>query len=413
MTVDQQALATPGPLSGVRVVDFTWMVAAPFATSILSSLGAEVIKVESRGRLDALRRLSGGMSIPAGDVDSSPYFAQLNNNKLGVQLNLKTPEGINLAKRLIEKSHAVVEGYRGGVMERLGLGYDALRVTNEQLIMLSLSTNGSGGPDAGAPGYAPIFAAASGLGIRTGYRDGPPTELRVSVDVRVGYGAALALLGAIYRWRRTGIGGHIDFSATECVTSLAGEGLIEYQITGTPPVRAGNDEPGMAPHDCYRCQGDDEWVSIAVTNDDEWRTFCAATGLDGLAKDSRFADRAERWANREALRPLIEFWTGARSARYVTDALQSVGIASSPSATYSDLLADDHLNSRGLFGRTAHSLLPQGAVIVRQPWKITPDRTPALEPAPKLGQHNQYVFGDLLGLSDREIADGVSNGIIE
>jgi benzylsuccinate CoA-transferase BbsF subunit len=400
------------PLSGVRVADFTWMVAGPFATSILTGLGAEVIKIESASRLDALRRLAGGMPIAPGDVDSSPYFAQLNNNKLGVQLNLKSEEGTGLAKRIIAQCDVVVEGFRGGVIERLGLGYDELSAEHKALIMMSLSTNGRTGPDAALPGYAPIFAAASGLGTRTGYPDGPPTELRVSVDVRVGYAAAMALLAAVYSWRRTGKGRYIDFSATEAVTSLCGEGLIEYQVTGRSPRRRGNDQPGLAPHDCYRCEGTDGWVSIAVGTDAEWSALCGVIGTPELVADKRFATRAARWANREAIRPAIEGWSAGLSPAAATELLQAAGVPAAPSATYAELLADPHLAERGLFGRVPHPMLPRGAVVVGAPWLMTPPTATNLEPAPRLGQHNSYVYGELLGLSDDEIADYVERGVI-
>jgi crotonobetainyl-CoA:carnitine CoA-transferase CaiB-like acyl-CoA transferase len=412
MSTPETAAPRSGPLAGFRVVDLTWMVAGPFATLILALLGAEVIKIESAGRLDALRRLNGGMDIPPGDVDSSPYFAQLNANKLGVTLNLKSPEGIALAKRLVAESHVVVEGFRGGVMDRMGLGYSELRKVREQLVMLSLSTNGAGSRDAALPGYAPIFAAASGLGTRTGYADGPPTELRVSVDVRVGYAAAFALLGAIWSWRRTGQGRHIDFAATEVVTSVAGEGLLEYQLTGRIPGRQGNDRLGSAPHDCYRCAGTDAWVAIAVDTDAEWAAFCAATGLDALRAHTRFAGRVARWENRELLRPYIEGWTRGRSAAAASKALQAAGVPSAPSATYADLLADPHLAERGLLGRVPHRLLAEGALVVGLPWITSPGAAPPLVPAPRLGEHNGYVFGELLGMSEAEIRANEESGAI-
>jgi crotonobetainyl-CoA:carnitine CoA-transferase CaiB-like acyl-CoA transferase len=402
-----------GPLTGLRVIDFTWMVAGPFATAVLASLGAEVIKVESAGRLDALRRLPGGMTLPPGDVDSSPYFAQLNNNKLGVRLNLKRPEGVELAKRLIREADIVVEGFRGGVINRLGLGYEELRKEHDDLIMLSLSTNGATGPDAGLPGYAPIFAAVAGLGTRTGYRDGPPTELRVSVDVRVGYAAALAVLGAVHNRRATGRGHYIDFAAAEVVTAMCGDGVLEYQMTGSAPSRIGNDEPGYAPHDCYACLGTDSWVSIAVGDDLEWASLCQVIGTPDLVHDERYETRAARWTMREGLRETIESWTSTRTAEECTTLLQGAGVPAAPSNSYSALLADEHLRARGLFGRVPHALLPEGALVVGMPWKTVPDTSRPLLTAPTLGEHHGYVFGRILGMSEDEVAALTDSGVLD
>jgi crotonobetainyl-CoA:carnitine CoA-transferase CaiB-like acyl-CoA transferase len=353
------------------------------------------------------------MTLPPGDVDSSPYFAQLNNNKLGVRLNLKQPEGVELAKRLIGEADIVVEGFRGGVINRLGLGYEELRTGHDDLIMLSLSTNGATGPDAGLPGYAPIFAAAAGLGSRTGYRDGPPTELRVSVDVRVGYAAALAVLGAVHNRRATGRGHYIDFAAAAVVTSMCGDGVLEYQMTGTAPTRIGNDEPGYAPHDCYACLGTDAWVSIAVGDDVEWAALCEVIDNPSLAHDERYATRAARWTMREGLREPIELWTSTRTADECTTLLQAAGVPAAPSNSYSALLEDEHLKARGLFGRVPHALLPGGALVVGMPWKTVPDMSLPLRAAPTLGEHHDYVFGQILGMSADEIAALTGRGVLD
>lgn len=392
----------PLPLRGIRVLDFTWAAAGPFAQTLLAMMGAEVIKIESLANVDLARRNASGVRIPPGEVDISHHFVQMNLNKLGVQINLKESEGIGLAKDLVRISNVVAENFRPGVMERLGLGYETLRAIKPDIIMLSTSTGGRMGPDSGVPGYAPIFNATSGLGYITGYEDGPPTEVRLSVDLRVALTGAFALVAALYHWRQTGQGQYIDLSAVEANASLIGSTVLGYSITGRPPGRSGNRDDSMSPHDCYRCAGEG-WVSIAVASDEEWETLCRAMGMPDLARDERFAGELVRWQNQDLLRPIIESWTSQRTDYEVMESLQKAGVAAVASLRLDQLMVDPHVRERGINVEVQHPKI--GPIVAPGvPWKLSETKDIPHRPGPLMGEHNDYVFCQLLGLSPGHVA---------
>ena len=391
-----QAPERRGPLDGLRVVDFTWAVAGPTATMVLASFGAEVIKVETSLRLDVLRR-------------SGFIGATTNRQKKAITLDLRHPTAVSLVKRLVGMSDVVAESFRPGVMEDLGLGYDALRMVKPDLVMLSSSMAGQTGPLAHFAGYAPMFVALSGLGDMTGYPDGPPTQIRVGGDIIVGVHAAFALVAAILHHQMTGNGCHIDLSAIESQASLIGDSLLDYMVNGTVQRRSGNDEADVAPHNCYRCDGDDQWVSIVVETDDEWRALVGAMGDPLWARSGRFVDGPTRHEHREELDRHIEAWTSTQRAADVTTRLQSVGVAAIPSYRASELFTDPHVVARDMVAQVASGdgsmpVLRLGGRFAATPMQL--DRA-----GPAMGEHNDEVFRGLLGLSESEIealaADGV------
>ena len=384
------------PLKGVRIVDFTVHAAGPFCSHLLAMLGAECIKIESRKRLDVFRK-----PHPVyGRMEAAP-FAQVAANKLSAQINLKDPRGIELAKHVVAISDIMCESFRPGVMDRLGLGYEALKKVREDIVMVSISANGQTGPDRGHSGYAPLFGASGGLGTFTGYADGPPVELRHVMDHSSGLHAAAATLAAYYRRKRTGRGSHVDLAAREVAASFIGEAMLQYSADGTAPQRRGNDMPMMAPHNAYPCVGEDCWVSIAVANNDEWRRFAAAIGRGDLAEHAHYSDKCARFEHRAELDRVVAAWTATRTREEVTMLLQAAGIAAFPSFTAKDMADDPHMNQRG----SIQSLSGAGETrkVVGPPWVLS--RTPATLKTwtPDLGEHNQYVFGELLGMSNAEI----------
>lgn len=404
---DTGANQTQPALVGIRVLDFTNLLAGPFTTLLLGFLGAEVIKVESRVQLDGARR----PPYAYHDPDSSPVFNSLNLNKLSIQLDLKQPIAVELVYQLVAISDAVVENLRPGVMERLGLGYQRLRQVNPSIIMASASSAGATGPESSFPGYAAVFNALSGLGHLTGYPDAPPTELRDGVDARVGATTALAILAALFHRRRTGEGQFIDLSAREAITMGGAEALMEYAMNGRVVQRQGNREKGFAPHGCYRCEGEDAWVTIAVGSEPEWQALCRATGHLEWASDPRFADSFLRYKNQDDLDQLIERWTQCHTAEEVAQALQSSRVAAAPSMSSRALLEDPHLQGRGVWQEVQHPVLGRQKV-QGAPWRLS--RTPPTirSPGPLLGQHNHQVFVQLLGLSPGEVEDLVDRVVI-
>lgn len=392
---DKQA----GPLSGVRILDFTWAAAGPQGTLLSGFLGAEVIKVESVRRLDLMRR---GMSTLYEGFDNSPHLNDFNFNKLGIRLDLSKPEGQKLALSLVAVCDAVVDNFRPNVLERLGVGYNAMRRVNPSIILLSAANGGSTGPESKFAGYAGIFNALGGMGYLTGYQEGPPTMVRDSVDLRVGSALAFAIVASLYHRRQAGQGQFIDMASREVVSCLVGDQILEYTMSGHNPMRQGNRDPIMAPHNVYRCKDNDSWVSIAVGTEEEWRALCRVLGRPELASDPRFADAYTRKKNEAELDKLITQWTKERTPHEATLLLQKASVAAMPSMSMDDLLADEHLQARGAYVTVQHPVLGK-QTNVGVPWKFS--RTPASirRPGPLFGEHNPFVFGEILGLPKSDV----------
>ncbi len=388
-----------GPLSGVRILDFTWAAAGPQGTLLAGFMGAEVLKVESVRRLDLMRR---GMSKLYEGFDNSPHLNDFNFNKLGVRLDLSKPEGRDLALSLASNCDAAVDNFRPGVLDRLGVGYSAMRRVNPSIILLSAANGGSTGPESKFAGYAGIFNALGGLGYLTGYPDSPPTMLRDSVDLRVGSALAFAIVAALYHRHQTGQGQFVDMASREVVTCLAGDQILEYTMNGRNPTRQGNRDAVMAPHNVYRCKDNDTWVSIAVGTEEEWRALCRVMGRAELASDPRFADAYARKKNEAELDTLITQWTKGRTPNEATLLLQKASVAAMPSMSMDDLLADEHLQARGAYVTVQHPVLGK-QTNVGVPWKFS--RTPASirRPGPLFGEHNPFVFGEILGLPKSDV----------
>jgi crotonobetainyl-CoA:carnitine CoA-transferase CaiB-like acyl-CoA transferase len=394
------------PLKGVRVADFTLHAAGPFCAHMLSLLGAECIKIESAARPDIFRK-----PHPVYGRMGAATFDQVASNKLSVQLNLKRAEGAELAKRIVAMSDIVAESFRPGVMERLGLSYEVLKQVRPGLVMVSVSASGQTGPERGHAGYAPLFGAAGGLGTLTGYEDGPPTEIRHVMDHSTGLTAAMGTLAAYVRKQRTGEGQHVDVAAREVACGFIGDALLQYAATGSGPRRMGNDMPQTAPHNVYPCAGEDAWVSIVVATDQEWRQFCEAVQRPDWLTDARLATGPARWERRREIDAAVSAWTRTRSREKVTRVLQAAGLAAFPSCTAQDIADDSHMRARGAI-KTLVSAEGESRSVVGPPWRFS--RTPAdLDRwTPKLGEHNNYVFGDLLGLSKARIEELVAAKVI-
>ncbi|MBR0680922.1 CoA transferase [Roseomonas eburnea] len=381
-----------GPLAGVRIADFTVHAAGPFCTHMLAQLGAEVIKVESAQRPDIFRK-----PHPVYGRLGAATFDQVASAKLSVRLNLKHPRGIELAKHLVAQSDIAAESFRPGVMTRLGLGYDALRAVKQDIVMLSVSASGQSGPDSHFAGYAPLFGAWGGLGWLTGYPDGPPVEMRHAMDHSVGLHAAMAAVAALHRRRRTGDGSHVDVCAREVAAAAAGDALIEAAAGGTPR-RWGNAHPRMAPHGVYPARDPDSWLTIAVADERAWLGLLSVMGRRDLAGDPRFATEAARHAVRIALDAIVADWTRLQDAEEAAALLQQAGCAAHPSWDTPHIAADPHLRARAAIVDTTE---PDGtmraAVGVPVRLSATPPRG-IWRGTPQLGEDEDRIFGDLLGL---------------
>jgi benzylsuccinate CoA-transferase BbsF subunit len=376
---------TNSVLKGIRILDFTWVLAGPYATRLLADSGAEVIKVQPL--------------LPQEDDDfARGYYNTWNRNKLGITLDLGTPEGIALAKKLVLSSDAVVENFTPRVMANWGLDYANLKKLKPDIVMLSLSAMGSTGPYRGYTGFGPTIQAFSGLTYLTAYSGGPPLGLGTAYADHVGaLFACLALLGAFEYRRRTGEGQYIDISQVEAVISLLGDAFVPVKETAFQGV--------------YRCRGDDRWCAIAVATDEEWQGFKKALGNPPWAEARRFATLSARLKNKKALDELIEGWTKTRPAEEVMALLQKNGVAAGVVQNARDLAKDPQLKERGFFIELDH---PEMGKTISDATPIRLSDTPPQysRPAPLPGQDNNYVYSELLGLSGGEINKLKKQGVI-
>ena len=400
-----------GPLAGIRVADFTWVWAGPYATLQLAHLGAEVIRVEALQRPCVTRLLPPWPDGIPG-ANRSGYFNQFNQGKRSIVLDLKTPEGVDLARRLVACSDVAAENFAAGVMDRLGLGWEVLRALNPRLVMIALSGYGAYGPEHEFVSYGPAQVPLSGMSSLTGYRGWPPMHVGISYgDPNGGIHGAFAVLAALWHRERTGEGQYIDLSQWETTMAVLPEGIIDAVMNDVAPERNGNRDRWMAPHGIFRAAGDERWIALAVRDDDEWCRFAAAIGAPELAGDARFATLAARKANEDALEDLVTAWTAARSPDETTTLLQRVGIAAFPAMSNRDICEDAHLRERGFFVELEH---PE--VGMRRhlgiPWRMSDTPCAVERPAPCVGEATDYVLGEILGLDAATCDDLRARGIV-
>ncbi len=406
-----------GPLSGLRVLDLGWVWAAPQVGSMLAQLGAEVIKVEHRARPDN-SRLSGavirdGQRIEGQTVDMSPMFHQINKGKLGITLNLKEPEGVDLLKQLAATCDIVLENMSAGSVERSGIGYDTLSAANPRLIMAAMSGAGQFGPLSDMRTYAPTMSSFVGLESLVGYAGELPTgALNFAIgDPNAAVHALVALFAALARRETTGRGCYIDLSLTEALFATLTPYALHSQIQGQQPSPAGNAHPAMAPHGIYPAAGDDNWVSIAVRNDDDWAALAQATGNPSWARNAQFSDTIRRVANRETLDTKLAEWTATQDRDTLVSQLRSAGIPSSPVNDIDGLWSDPQITARGMADIVElPGLGPE--LLFRAPWTVSGITLATGTRGPVVGEHNEEVLRGLLGLSSDEFDRLTATGVI-
>ena len=387
------------PLAGVRIADFTIHAAGPFSTHILSQLGAECIKIESKARPDAFRK-----PHPVYGRLTAATFDQVSANKLSVRLNLKKPEAVDLAKRIVAVSDVTAESFRPGVMKRLGLDFNSLREAKTDLVMLSLSSSGQSGPDSHFAGYAPLFGAWGGLGWMSGYTDGPPVEMRHVMDHSAGYHGVVAMMAALHQRRRTGEGQYIDLAARDVASAMIGDALIMAGL-GEEPVRPGNEDLLMAPHGIYATAVPDRWLTIAVRDDAEWCRLVSVIGTPDAADDRRFATAAARCQNRSALDQLVTRWLSSVHAEATAKRLQQAGVCAHASWNMQEIADDPHLRQRGALTPVSDPAMEK-RFAVGAPARFSKTTDVGIHRGtPELGQDEDYVFGELLKLSKEQRQD--------
>ena len=396
-------------LEGIRVLDLTMVYAGPMGSRLLADLGAEVIKIESAQRPDVFTRAN---VYPENEPRDEPwnrgcFFHTLNAGKYGISLNLGSEKGREIFKRLVKLSDIVMENFSPRVMGNWGLGYEVLREIKPDIIMVSMSGLGHYGPLRDFSMYMPGIEAMSGITHVTGRPDGPPLiSGSVYGDWVSGTTGAAALLTALYYRQRTGKGQYIDIAAREALTCHIGEIIMDYTLNGRDRGRVGNRHSSMAPHGCYRCKGDDEWVNIAVEDDVQWRKFCLAIGDPAWTREDRFSDTQSRWENQEELDGLVEDWTGQYDHYQVMEILQRAGVPSGAVLTTKELHFDTHLVERGFFEVIDHGEGIGKRPIAKQlPAKFGKTEGFVPKRAPRFGEDNEHVLSRLLGMSKEEMAE--------
>ena len=426
--IDRSVVPRRGPLTGVRVADFCWMGVGSVATRLLADFGAEVIKIEDRIRLDTPRRLPIYKDEPVRnfgeeDIDPDPNRGGLHNNysrnKLGVTINMRTPKGRELAERLISVSSVVSENFAPGVMERWGLTYERLRELRPDVIYARMSGFGHSGPNAHYRSYGPVVQAVSGLSYISGLPGREPSGWGLSyMDNQAAYYNSTALLMAIYRRNRTGTGTEIDVSAVEAGINLLGPVLLEVTVNGRTtkgqdfPTGNRLEWPHAAPHGVYPAVGDDRWLAIAVFDDEQWQGLVAALGHPAWADDPRFASQEDRFANQDVLDKHLSDWTAVRDPGEATALLQSHGVAAGTVQNARDLNEDDpQVASREVFFEMDHPVIGEAR------FEGTPIRFSSLgqdnwRSAPLLGEDNEYVCKQIIGVSDEEFDELQAEGVL-
>lgn len=397
------------PLSGYRVVDFGWVWAGTLLGSILGSYGAEVIKMESRRRIDGLRL---GKVFKLGDeLEKNPYFLNLNRNKLSTRINMAHEEGARLIKELVKKSDIVIENFTPGTLKKRGLDYASLAEVKPDIIMLSLSPMGQHGPLANLVTYAPVISALSGIDSMVGYPGENPIGFKHAyADVVASMSGLFSVLAAVRHHARAGEGQYIDLSQGEAVMPFMGEAFFANEMNNQVMGPLGNTSRTMAPHGIYPCIGDDKWISIAVKTGEEWSSFCGVLGDPDWTKEDMFRTSVQRIAHAVELNKHVAAWTKNHENYEITKLLQKAGVAAAPMLDSSEILDDPNMKERKVFIDGEHPVV-DNTVLYNWPWKMSGVDC-RMQSAPLFGEHSEYVFGEILGFSREEIENLVEQEII-
>jgi crotonobetainyl-CoA:carnitine CoA-transferase CaiB-like acyl-CoA transferase len=397
----------PAPLTGIRVLDLTRVLAGPWCTQNLADLGAEVIKIERPGAGDDTRAWGPPyLKDEAGnDTTEAAYYLSANRNKLSVALDIASPRGAELVRELALQSDILVENFKVGGLSKYGLDYESLKELNPRLIYCSITGFGQTGPYASRPGYDFMIQGMGGLMSITGERDdlpgGGPQKAGVAVtDLMTGMYSTVGILAALHERSRSGVGQHIDMALLDCQVSMLANQNLNYMTSGVAPKRAGNAHQNLVPYQVFAAS--DGHLIVAVGNDSQFRNYCGAIGLPELSADPRFATNPQRVKNRAELVPLLaeRMATGARD--HWLAALEGVGVPAGPINTLDQVYEDPQVLARGMKREMPHPTA--GTVpIASSPLKFSDSPVEYRRPPPMLGEHTEQVLSEKLGLSAEEI----------
>ena len=401
-------MSTTGALDGIRVLELGTLISGPFAGRLLGDMGAEVLKIELPSNPDPLRTWG------QAELDGHRFFWTVHaRNKKAVTLDLRTDRGRGLFLRLVEQSDIIVENFRPGTLEKWKLGYDVLREHNRGIILVRVSGYGQTGPDAGKAGYASVAEASSGLRHMNGFPGGPPPRLALSLgDSLAGMFAAQGALAALYRRTVTGEGQVVDTALTESCLAIQESTIPDYDIGGVVRGPSGTRLEGIAPSNIYQ-SANGSWVVIAANQDTVFRRLCEAMGHAELAADERFADHLARGRNQDELDVIIGEWAAARQPDQIMETLSKAGVISGPINTVAEVVTDPQLQARNMIAdhfdeRIGRNVKGPGVMPVLSESPGSVRNAGSARP----GQHNDEVYGGLLGLSTDEQAALRKDGVL-
>jgi formyl-CoA transferase len=397
----------PKALEGIRVLDLTQYEAGPSSTQMLAWLGAEVIKIEPPGGE------AGRLALSDKKGEDAWFFMLLNSNKKGVTLNLKAPRGRAMFEAMVKTADVVVENLGPGAMDRLGLGYEALKKLNPRIIAASVKGFGSTGPYAEYKSFEWIAQAMAGAMSMTGSPDGPPTKaIGGLADTGAGLHTAIGILAAIIQRNATGVGQQIEVAQQDAVVNLLRIHLRESYATGKPGPRQGNRSAAAAPSNIYRCRpfGPNDYVFIHCATQEMWKSMVTIMGRPELGDDPRYADRRDRVQFIDEIDDMIEAWTEKRTKHEVMETLASRGIPCGAVLDSNEVLADPHLRQRGFITELEHPRRGKYPM-PGNPVRLS-DSPTEVRRAPLLGEHNDEIYGKALGLSREEIDALRRDGVV-
>ena len=395
----------PPPLENLRVLDLTRILAGPYCTMVLGDLGAEVIKVERPGNGDDTRQW--GPPFAGGE---SAYFLCCNRNKKSITINLKSPNGQELIRRVAKVSHVVVENFLPGTLEKIGLDYDAMRKLSPRLVYCSISGFGQDGPNRDRPGYDALIQAMAGVMSITGERDGEPMKVGGAIaDIPAGLYASNAILSALLAAERTGEGRHIDISLFDSTVSWLANVGSNFLISGEVPKRYGNQHPSIVPYQAF--QTADDYIVVAIGNNEQWRRFCGVVGHQDVADDERFATNPGRVEHREVLIPMLEKIMKERSASEWIEQFEDAEVPAGPVNTLDRVFADPQIAAREMLLEVPHPKIGM-LKMAGTPIKMTGMEERSTLAPPQLGEHTDEILTSVLDMKEGEIHRLRENGDI-
>jgi crotonobetainyl-CoA:carnitine CoA-transferase CaiB-like acyl-CoA transferase len=397
------------PLTGIRVLDLSYVFAVPYMAGLLSDLGAEVIKIEAPHKLDQTRGRAFGPYLdndPAQDPwNRSGIFYVVNRGKRSLAMDLSQPEGQEIFRALVAKSDIVLENFTPRVMRKWGLHYDELKKIKPSLIMLSNTGYGSTGPWSSFPSQGTTLEATMGITFYTGYRGDKPWKVGQSYPDFIACWAGLnGLWAAIAHMRKTGQGQWVDVGMYQLGVALMPEPLLQKQLDGTEPIRMGNEHAEHVPSNLYQTKGTDQWLALSIHTDDQWATLTTLMQKAELASDPRFSTAAARRLHRDAVNAVVAAWCLTHTPQALFEQLQAHGIAAAPVLNSRDLLQDPHLKHRNFYETVTHPEPIGDRPIIGRPYKLRFRDAHIKKPGPRFGEDNDSILREIIGKTPEQIS---------